>query len=198
MATGHKRRAGEVTDLVTALAGTNSVPSLTGLALRCRGVVEDELETLRAAVEAYAVGPRTFELAVAREELGAAFLRRGDTAQARSHYDEALETYECVGAHRDIARVDAALRSAGIRRGSRSPRRRPAFGWESLTPAEETAARMAAEGLTNPQIGERLYVSRRTVQTHLAHVFGKLGISSRTLLAAEVARQDAAGLRVDG
>jgi DNA-binding CsgD family transcriptional regulator len=48
---------------------------------------------------------------------------------------------------------------------------------------------MVAEGLSNPQIGERLYVSRRTVQTHLAHVFAKLDISSRAQLAAEVTRQ---------
>jgi DNA-binding NarL/FixJ family response regulator len=53
---------------------------------------------------------------------------------------------------------------------------------------------LAAEGLTNPQIGERLFVSRRTVQTHVAHVFEKLGISSRTLLGAEVARQNATGI----
>jgi Bacterial regulatory proteins, luxR family len=48
---------------------------------------------------------------------------------------------------------------------------------------------LVVEGLTNPQIGERLYVSRRTVQTHLAHVFNKLGISSRTQLAAEATRR---------
>ena len=49
-------------------------------------------------------------------------------------------------------------------------------------------ARLVAEGLSNPQIGERLYVSRRTVQTNLAHVFTKLDISSRAQLAAETAR----------
>jgi FixJ family two-component response regulator len=48
-----------------------------------------------------------------------------------------------------------------------------------------------AEGLTNPQIGERLYVSPRTVQTHLAHVFVKLGISSRAQLAAQATRRQA-------
>jgi DNA-binding NarL/FixJ family response regulator len=48
---------------------------------------------------------------------------------------------------------------------------------------------LLTEGLTNPQIGERLFVSRRTVQTHLAHVFTKLGLSSRTQLAAEAARR---------
>jgi DNA-binding CsgD family transcriptional regulator len=59
-----------------------------------------------------------------------------------------------------------------------------------LTPTEETVARLVAEGLSNPQIGDRLYVSRRTVQTHLTHVFGKLGVTSRSQLAAEVTRQE--------
>ena len=194
LATGHRQRAADATHHITALAAANSVPSLTGAALRCRGMLEDELEPLHLAVEAYADGPRVVELARAREELGVAFLRRGDTAHGRPQLDEALETYERLGAQRDIARVDAALRTAGIRRGSRRARCRPELGWGSLTPAEETVARLAAEGLTNPQIGERLYVSRRTVQTHIAHVFVKLGISSRTLLGAEVARQDAAVL----
>jgi DNA-binding NarL/FixJ family response regulator len=48
---------------------------------------------------------------------------------------------------------------------------------------------LVAEGLSNPQIGERLYVSPRTVQTHVAHVFTKLGVASRAQLAAEAARR---------
>ena len=58
-----------------------------------------------------------------------------------------------------------------------------------LTPTERTVAALVADGLTNPQIGERLFISRRTVQTHLVHVFAKLGISSQAQLAAQVARQ---------
>jgi len=193
LATDHGQRAADATRRITALAAANSVSSLTGAALWCRGMVDDNLETLQAAVTAYSGGPRIYELAGAREHLGAALLRRGDRVPGRSYLDQALATYERLGAVRDTARVDALLRSAGIRRGSRSPRRRPEFGWQSLTPAEETVARMAAEGLTNPQIGERLFVSRRTVQTHLAHVFEKLGISSRTLLAAEVVRHPTTG-----
>jgi DNA-binding CsgD family transcriptional regulator len=61
----------------------------------------------------------------------------------------------------------------------------------SLTPAEQAVAALVAEGLSNPQIGERLFVSRRTVQTHLAHVFTKLDITARAQLAAEVTRQRA-------
>jgi DNA-binding CsgD family transcriptional regulator len=54
-------------------------------------------------------------------------------------------------------------------------------------------AALVSDGLTNPQIGERLFVSRRTVRTHLAHVFAKLGIASRAQLAAEVTRHQGRG-----
>jgi len=84
-----------------------------------------------------------------------------------------------------------------VRRGRRGARRRPRTGWESLTPTERTVVDLVAEGLTNPQIGERLYVSRRTVQTHLASVFAKLGISSRVQLAAEAARRRTPAARPD-
>ena len=80
------------------------------------------------------------------------------------------------------------LREAGIRRGRRGGRRRPQIGWDSLTPAERRIATLVAEGLSNPQIGQRLYISGRTVQTHLAHVFAKLDITARAQLAAEVSR----------
>jgi DNA-binding CsgD family transcriptional regulator len=75
-----------------------------------------------------------------------------------------------------------------VRRGRRGPRARPRTGWDSLTPTERRVVALVAEGLSNPQIGERLYLSRRTVQTHVGHVFGKLGLSSRTELAAAAAR----------
>jgi DNA-binding CsgD family transcriptional regulator len=56
-------------------------------------------------------------------------------------------------------------------------------------PAEQAVARLVADGLSNPQIGHRLYISRRTVQTHLGHIFIKLDITSRAQLAAQFARQ---------
>ena len=75
-----------------------------------------------------------------------------------------------------------------MRRGRRVTHRRAQSGWQSLTPSEQAVVNLVAEGLSNPQIGQRLYVSRRTVQTHLAHVFAKLRITSRTQLAAEAIR----------
>jgi DNA-binding CsgD family transcriptional regulator len=105
--------------------------------------------------------------------------------------DRALAGYEGLEATRDAARAEATLRELGIRRGRRGARQRPQLGWESLTPTEHRVVDLVVEGLSNPQIGERLFVSRRTVQTHLAHVFTKLGISSRTQLAAEATRRQA-------
>ena len=66
---------------------------------------------------------------------------------------------------------------------SRRPSWRPSAGWGSLTNAERDVVALVAEGLTNREVGERLLISRRTVQTHLSHVFAKLGVRSRTELA---------------
>jgi predicted ATPase/class 3 adenylate cyclase/DNA-binding CsgD family transcriptional regulator len=76
------------------------------------------------------------------------------------------------------------------RRG-RGRRGRPAYGWNSLTPTEARVVELVAEGITNPQIGQRLFVSARTVQTHLTHVFAKLGVSTRAELAAKAAQRQA-------
>ena len=185
---GDAERAREVAAAVAGLAGRNEVPSLAGVALRCRGLADDDAETLAAAVQAYQPGTRPLELAGACEDAGAAFARQGDPDRARPLLEQALTIYEQLDAGRDLARAEAVLRTAGIRRGRRGPRGRPQFGWPSLTPAEQAVASLVADGLTNPQIGDRLYISRRTVQTHLVHVFAKLDIASRAQLAAQVTR----------
>ncbi|HEV2254605.1 MAG TPA: LuxR C-terminal-related transcriptional regulator [Streptosporangiaceae bacterium] len=74
-------------------------------------------------------------------------------------------------------------------RRARGERRRPSFGWDSLTPTELEVVRLAAAGLTNPAIGERLFISRGTVKTHLLHVFAKLGVHTRAELAAAAIRR---------
>lgn len=79
--------------------------------------------------------------------------------------------------------------AAGRLRGNRGPRKRPAVGWESLTPAELEVVRLVAEGLSNKVVAERLFLSARTVTTHLSHVYAKLGVSSRSELAVLAARR---------
>ena len=72
----------------------------------------------------------------------------------------------------------------------RGQRGRPAAGWLSLTPAELEVARLVAEGLANKEIADKLFVSPRTVQAHLTHVYGKLRVTSRVQLAQQVARHE--------
>jgi DNA-binding CsgD family transcriptional regulator len=67
-------------------------------------------------------------------------------------------------------------------------RKRPASGWASLTPTERDVVHLVSEGLTNNDIATRLFVSPRTVQTHLTHVYSKLGLTSRVQLVQEAAR----------
>jgi predicted ATPase/class 3 adenylate cyclase/DNA-binding CsgD family transcriptional regulator len=70
----------------------------------------------------------------------------------------------------------------------RGERKRPSTGWDSLTPTELDVVRLVAEGIPNKDIATRLFVSPRTVQSHLRHVYNKLGLTSRVQLAQEVAR----------
>ena len=74
----------------------------------------------------------------------------------------------------------------------RGERKRPAAGWASLTPTELDVVRLVAEGIPNKDIATRLFVSPRTVQSHLRHVYNKLGLTSRVQLAQEATRQMAA------
>ena len=189
LAVGDRDRARDASTAVAQLASGNDLPWMTGAALRCQDLVEDDAEILQAAAAAYAGGARPLGLALCCEDAGSTFARQGHLDRGRPLIDQAIGIYERLGAARDLARAEAALREAGIRRGRRGTRGRPQFGWDSLTPTEHTVAGLVAEGLSNPQIGERMYISHRTVQTHLAHVFAKLDISSRTQLAAEVTRR---------
>lgn len=191
---GDTELAEEVAAAVAETAAGNDVPSFTGAALRCRGLLADDADALRQAVDAYAAGPRRLELALTCEEAAGLLAGQGDVAASRSLLERADRIFAGLDAARDLARVDASLRRLGVRRGRRGRRGRPRSGWSSLTATEHTIAGLVAEGLSNPQIADRLYVSRRTVQTHVSHIFTKLDIASRAQLAAAVAqrRQDRA------
>jgi len=81
------------------------------------------------------------------------------------------------------------LAAASYARRARGERKRPRHGWASLTPTEQQVVTLVAEGLTNTQIATRLLMGRATVKTHLAHIFNKLGVTTRAQLAGEAARR---------
>ena len=76
--------------------------------------------------------------------------------------------------------LDDAVAYARRARGARG---RPSSGWASLTPTELEVVRLVVEGLSNPGIGARLFISRATVKTHLSHIYTKLSVTNRTELA---------------
>jgi ATP/maltotriose-dependent transcriptional regulator MalT len=189
LAAGDRRRAEAVAGAVEQASALAPVHGLEGAALRCRGLVNGDNELLLGAVDAYRHSPRSYERAAACEDAGTALAHAGHFTEGSTLFDEALDVYEHAHAERNIARALGTMRQLGLGRKRRGARKRPATGWESLTPSELEVVRLATEGLTNPQIGQRLYISRRTVQTHLAHAFQKLQLTSRIQLAAEAAKR---------
>jgi DNA-binding CsgD family transcriptional regulator len=95
--------------------------------------------------------------------------------------------FESAWAQGSALSTDEAIAYAQRGRGER---KRPTNGWASLTPAERDVVRLVSEGLGNKDIGTRLFISPRTVQTHLTHVYTKLGLTSRVQLVQEAAHHD--------
>src|SRR6185312_7138672 len=93
--------------------------------------------------------------------------------------------FDAAWAEGEALSTDEAIAYVQRRRGGR---KRPSSGWASLTPTELDVVRLVSEGLGNKDIGARLFMSPRTVQTHLTHVYTKLGLTSRVQLAQEAAR----------
>ncbi|MGH9261353.1 MAG: helix-turn-helix transcriptional regulator, partial [Acidimicrobiales bacterium] len=188
VAAGRDQLAGEVTAELEEGARRSPTDSAAGAALLCRGLVERDPELLLEAVVRYRKTALRPDLAACCEDAALLLAASSRRDEAVALLDEAATIHLEVDAAADAARVDAALRELGVRR-ARPRAKRPDFGWESLTPMETDVSQLVAEGLTNPEIGARLYVSRRTIETHLSHVFRKLGLTSRTQLAAELSRR---------
>jgi DNA-binding CsgD family transcriptional regulator len=104
-------------------------------------------------------------------------------AELRNSMDEAA--FDAAWAEGAVLSIEEAIAYAQRGRGER---KRPASGWASLTPAERDVARLTCKGLANKEIATRLFVSPRTVQAHLSHIYTKLGIASRVQLVQEAAR----------
>ncbi len=163
------------------------VATITATAAHVRGLLGGDAEDLENAVELFSESPRRLAHAAALEDLGIARVAHGARGPAIEALGEALERYAEAGATCDVARLRGCLRDLGVRRRLVSIGR-PDTGWAALTDTELTVARLVAEGLTNRDTAERLFISPHTVSSHLRHVFAKLGISSRvelTRLAGE-------------
>jgi DNA-binding CsgD family transcriptional regulator len=152
-----------------------------GASLRTLGEIEgreDGIVLLREAVEVLTGSPARLEHALALLALGEALRRAGRRTDARAPLREALELARGCGADAVSARANDELVLAGAR-----PRRDPTESRSRLTPGELRVARLAAEGMTNREIAQGLFLTENTIETHLRSVFRKLTIGSRSQLA---------------
>jgi DNA-binding CsgD family transcriptional regulator len=176
-----RRLAGEQLELARAFER----PRTLGISLRASGLVEggeSGLALLREAVTTLERSQAPLELARARSDYGAALRRAGRRVQARRELERALDLAHRCGARRIAAFARGELVAAGAK-----PRRDAITGRDALTAAELRVARLAAEGLTNREIAQALFITTKTAKAHLGRVYPKLEISRRGQLASALA-----------
>ena len=162
-------------------------PGPVGASLLALGLVEggsSGIELLEQAVAELKPTTRKLEYAVALLELGAAIRRAGRRSDAREPLRDALELARGCGADAVAVRAHDELVAAGAR-----PRRDPTESRTNLTASELRVARMAADGMTNREIAQALFLTENTIETHLRSAFRKLEIHSRSQLARALSQR---------
>jgi DNA-binding CsgD family transcriptional regulator len=171
----HGLAAGEL-----GLARAFGAPRTLGVALHAAGLTSGGdcgERLLREAITALDRAGASLDRARAMCELGARLRRGGRRAESRELLREALDFAHRAGAAPLAARAETELRATGAR-----PRRAVLSGADALTASERRIAELAADGLTNRQIAQTLFITARTVESHLTSIFRKLGIESREKL----------------
>jgi DNA-binding NarL/FixJ family response regulator len=162
-------------------------PRLVGEALRVRGLVDPSagIQALQDAVEHLASTEFRLDHARALVDLGAALRRGNERRASRDPLRQGMEIAHRCGATALEERARTELAASGAR-----PRSVVASGVDSLTPSELRVAELAAQGMTNREIAQRLFVTMKTVETHLRHCYQKLEIAGRGELSAALGEPD--------
>jgi DNA-binding CsgD family transcriptional regulator len=191
LAAGDRQMAQAAAQTCQAEADAETQPARAAAAsLRCRGLLSSDPGPLRDAVAHYRSAGPAVELPASLEDLAVVLAERGRSDEARLTLHEAVGLYDGLQAAWDIRRADSRLRPYGIRRGVRSRRGpRATSGWEALTPTEVRVATLVAGGAATPDIARGMFLSRRTVQTHISHILIKLGAKGRVDIVREALRQ---------
>jgi DNA-binding CsgD family transcriptional regulator len=161
-------------------------PRAIGIALRAQAIVgpgEERPQKLEEALAVLAPSPARLERARVLVDLGAARRALGQRSAAREPLLDGLALAARCGARALERRARAELGAIGVR-----PRTTDRSGTDSLTPSERRVVELAADGGTNRQIAQTLFITEKTVETHLGHAFRKLDVSSRRQLPDVLAR----------
>ncbi|MFF8787074.1 ATP-binding protein [Streptomyces sp. NPDC015125] len=177
---------------IEAIAETSGAPHHLGDAHRCRGLLESAPDRLLKAAEFYGRSPRPLSQGQSYSDAAELLAHAGSKTEARDLIRRSLNIYAELDATWVARRDEARLRALGVRCGHRR-HSRPSHGWSGLTEAQLKVTAHVAQGYSNPDIAVRLFISRRTVQSHVSNILTKLNLSSRAELAAEYARRGAQG-----
>ncbi len=172
------------------LARRFGVPRAIGIALRALGRAsggERGIELLQQSVTELEGSPAPLEHARSLVEVGATLRRGNQRAEGRHALTRGLEFARRCGSSGLAQRAEAELRASGVR-----PPAELRSGPDELTPSERRVCELAAEGLSNPEIAQALFVTRKTVETHLGRAYRKLGISGRGKLSRTLSRRSPA------
>ncbi|HMJ72515.1 MAG TPA: AAA family ATPase [Solirubrobacterales bacterium] len=183
---GNRKKAGGLAEEAVGIAREAGGRRGIGVALRVQGVIGgvDGVENLCEAVEILAGTRARLQHAKALVDLGAALRRGNRRKDAREPLREGLDMAHRCGAASLEERARTELAATGAR-----PRSARLSGIEALTPSELRVARMASRGMTNREIAQSLFVTTKTIETHLRHVYQKLEIAGRTEFPADL-RED--------
>ncbi|HXA59886.1 MAG TPA: AAA family ATPase [Streptosporangiaceae bacterium] len=184
---GSKVSMGAVVSALQRMSDLNpTVPSMAGGAHHVLGLHTGDLEAFRSALRHYSASPRPLARAMALEDTALAEHAAGHQLTGAALMEEARSRYALAGARHHVGRVQNSLRAFGIRR---KPDPEPQGPPESatatpltLTQSELRVAQLVTEGLTNRAVAKQLFLSPHTVDSHLRHVFAKLGVNSRVEL----------------
>jgi ATP/maltotriose-dependent transcriptional regulator MalT len=189
LVTGDRWRAARVVTCIDQVAASNpGVPTVAAAAAHARGLLDRDPAVVAWAARTHR---HPWATASAHEDVSLLLVEAGNHREAAEHLDAAAANYERAGAVRDVTRVRGRHRRlvGGRDRRNGSPR----SGWASLTDTERRVAVVVAEGRTNAEAAGDLYMSPHTVDTHLRHIYRKLGIGSRVELARLVVHRETEG-----
>lgn len=189
LADGNLDQAAAIADTLGAIADRSTSAVAAGTARWAAGLCRNDAELVADGASMMSAVHRRPEAARAFADAARISASMSTDTSTRDYAETALGLFETIGAPQWADHLRSTLNTAGYKIRVSRPTTRPALGWDGLTDSEARIVQMLGNGHTNGEIAAKLIISRRTVESHLVHVYQKLGFTSRAQLVAAAARR---------